>query len=364
MSPSTTAKPAAPDTRDCKEAEVLAIQPTDPTEIQKAELRKSEKTPNEEGEEEAQSTSKYNEILRVQICEGGYRSSEEYVYVRGRGRGRYVCEECGIRCKKPSMLRKHIRLHTDARPYVCQHCNFAFKTKGNLTKHMKSKAHGKRCPEGTAPGPVLSEPDTEEAGGPEESFTAAEVTEEHQFSDAEDTDEEDDDNEEADEETSQSSASSVRISVCSEGPGCPGSIALVKTNESRQPSPSTSSYVETTTAAMSTSPICSLSPGLSLSPGRPCSPRRDASPLRCLSTRLSLSPSPCQSSLSPSTRPVSPFSLRHLSPVRAISPICPMSPSSPQSSSFGASLTVQQRVYRHRELTKSSNNTVNSKGKP
>ncbi|KAM9434987.1 transcription factor HIVEP3 isoform 2-T3 [Clarias gariepinus] len=362
MSPSTAAKPAAPDTRDCKEAEVLAIQPKDPTEIQKAELRKSEKTPKEEGEEEAQSTSKYNEILRVQICEGG--SSEEYVYVRGRGRGRYVCEECGIRCKKPSMLRKHIRLHTDARPYVCQHCNFAFKTKGNLTKHMKSKAHGKRCPEGTAPGPVLSEPDTEEADGPEESFTAPEVAEEHQFSDAEDTDEEDDDNEEADEETSQSSASSVRISVCSEVPGCSGPTALVKTNESRQPSPSTSSYVETTTAAMSSSPICSLSPGLTVSPGHPGSPRRDASPLRCLSPRLSLSPSPCQSSLSPSTRPVSPFSLRHLSPVRAISPICPMSPSSPQSSSFGASLTVQQRVYNHRELTKSSNSTVNFKGKP
>lgn len=29
---------------------------------------------------------------------------------------------------------------------------------------MKSKAHGKRCPEGTTPGPVLSEPDTEEGG--------------------------------------------------------------------------------------------------------------------------------------------------------------------------------------------------------
>ncbi|XP_034157532.1 transcription factor HIVEP3 isoform X2 [Pangasianodon hypophthalmus] len=364
MPPSTVGKPAAPDTRDRKEAEVHAIQPIDPTEIQKAELRKAEKTPKEEGEEEAQSTSKYNEILRVQICEGG--SSEEYVYVRGRGRGRYVCEECGIRCKKPSMLRKHIRLHTDARPYVCQHCNFAFKTKGNLTKHMKSKAHGKRCPEGTTPGPVLSEPDTEEGGGAEESFIVPEVTEEHQFSDAEDTDEEEDDNEEADEETSQSSASSVRISVCSEGPGCQSAsnpAVLVKTNESRQLRPNTSSYVETTTAAMSSSPICSLSPGLHLSPGRPCSPRRDVSPLRCLSPRLSLSPSPCQSSLSPSTRPVSPFSLRHLSPVRAISPICPKSPSSPQSSSFGASVTVQQRASRHRDLTKFSTNTVNSKGK-
>lgn len=59
-----------------------------------------------------------------------YKSNEEYIYVRGRGRGRYVCEECGIRCKKPSMLKKHIRTHTDVRPYVCKHCHFAFKTKG------------------------------------------------------------------------------------------------------------------------------------------------------------------------------------------------------------------------------------------
>lgn len=261
---------------------------------------------------------------------------------------------------------------------------------------MKSKAHGKRCPEGTTPGPVLSEPDTEEGGacktnifhniiakctklikertkgnyamfipvgGAEESFIAPEATEEHQFSDAEDTDEEEDDNEEADEETSQSSASSVRISVCSGSQSASNPAALVKKNESRQPSPNTSSYVETTTKAMSPSPICSLSPGIHLSPGRPCSPQRDVSPLRCLSPRLSLSPSPCQSSLSPSTRPVSPFSLRHLSPVRAISPICPTSPSSPQSSSFGASVTIQQRLCGHSDLTKSSTNTVNSKGK-
>lgn len=55
---------------------------------------------------------------------GGYESNEDYTYVRGRGRGRYVCSECGIRCKKPSMLKKHIRTHTDVRPYTCQHCSF------------------------------------------------------------------------------------------------------------------------------------------------------------------------------------------------------------------------------------------------
>lgn len=59
-----------------------------------------------------------------------FKSNEEYVYVRGRGRGKYICEECGIRCKKPSMLRKHIRTHSDVRPYHCTHCNFSFKTKG------------------------------------------------------------------------------------------------------------------------------------------------------------------------------------------------------------------------------------------
>ncbi|CAG2163324.1 unnamed protein product, partial [Oppiella nova] len=92
---------------------------------------------------------------RVRIFEGGFKSNEDYTYVRGRGRGKYVCEECGIRCKKPSMLKKHIRTHTDLRPYSCRHCAFAFKTKGNLTKHMKSKAHHKKCVEmGIIPVPI------------------------------------------------------------------------------------------------------------------------------------------------------------------------------------------------------------------
>lgn len=51
-------------------------------------------------------------------------NSEEYTYIRGRGRGKYICQECGIRCKKPSMLKKHIRTHTDLRPYTCSYCEF------------------------------------------------------------------------------------------------------------------------------------------------------------------------------------------------------------------------------------------------
>ncbi|XP_062841471.1 transcription factor HIVEP3 [Trichomycterus rosablanca] len=353
MPSSTVMKPVAPDSKEPKGPEVnvnISIN----LQSQKSPTKK-ENILKQEGEEEPRSTSKY-EIPRVQICEGGYRSSEEYVYVRGRGRGRYVCEECGIRCKKPSMLRKHIRLHTDARPYVCQHCNFAFKTKGNLTKHMKSKAHGKRCPEGTPPGPLLSEPETEEGGGVKALLSVSEVTEDHQFSDADETDdEENDENEEGDEEASQSSSTSMNTSQFSEDPKSSAIAALAKINKSRLPAPPSPNTAS--------SPIRSLSPGLRLSPCLSSSPRREVSPLRCLSPRLSLSPSPCQSSLSPSNRPVSPFSARHLSPVRAMSPIHPMSPSSPLSSIVGATITVQQRASRHRDLSKTSPSRLVSKAK-
>ncbi|KAM3830095.1 transcription factor HIVEP3 [Vipera latastei] len=153
--------------------------------------------------------TKRGEPTRIKIFEGGYKSNEEYVYVRGRGRGKYVCEECGIRCKKPSMLKKHIRTHTDVRPYVCKYCNFAFKTKGNLTKHMKSKAHSKKCQEMGVLASTLGELEPEE-GTTEDLFQDSEGQEgselpEHQFSDLEesgddDDDDDDDDNDEEEDE--------------------------------------------------------------------------------------------------------------------------------------------------------------------
>ncbi|XP_069866645.1 transcription factor HIVEP2 [Dipodomys merriami] len=151
--------------------------------------------------------SKQTEPIRIKIFEGGYKSNEDYVYVRGRGRGKYICEECGIRCKKPSMLKKHIRTHTDVRPYVCKLCNFAFKTKGNLTKHMKSKAHMKKCLELGVSMTSVDDTETEEAENMEDLHKAAEkhsmssISTDHQFSDAEESDGEDgDDNDDDDED--------------------------------------------------------------------------------------------------------------------------------------------------------------------
>ncbi|XP_046648974.1 transcription factor HIVEP3-like isoform X2 [Daphnia pulicaria] len=153
----------------------------------------------------AQAQTKPVQPKRVRIFAGGYKSTEDYTYVRGRGRGRYVCEECGIRCKKPSMLKKHIRTHTDLRPYTCRQCNFSFKTKGNLTKHMKSKAHHKKCTElGIVPVPTT----VDEANIDEDSLARQETLKKMKLaggsgnegdSDLDDDEDEDEDDEEDEE---------------------------------------------------------------------------------------------------------------------------------------------------------------------
>ncbi|XP_031730679.1 zinc finger protein 40 isoform X3 [Anarrhichthys ocellatus] len=174
------------------------------------------------------------EPRRVKIFDGGYKSNEEYIYVRGRGRGKYICEECGIRCKKPSMLRKHIRTHSDVRPYHCVHCNFSFKTKGNLTKHMKSKAHSKKCMEMGVPEGLIEDQDAEDSGDRSQVSSADRQDSEGDDSDGPD-DEENDDNEEEEEDSQAESGLSTNPSVCaspqhiaSKEPEVPPSTLLAK----------------------------------------------------------------------------------------------------------------------------------------
>lgn len=151
-----------------------------------------------------------SEPRRIKIFDGGYKSNEDYVYVRGRGRGKYICEECGIRCKKPSMLKKHIRTHTDVRPYHCTYCNFSFKTKGNLTKHMKSKAHSKKCVDlGISVG-LIDEQDTEESDE-KQRFGCERSGFDLEESDG--PDEDDNDNEEDDDDSQAESGLSAAPSV-------------------------------------------------------------------------------------------------------------------------------------------------------
>ncbi|XP_054724759.1 LOW QUALITY PROTEIN: uncharacterized protein LOC129235099 [Uloborus diversus] len=180
--------------------------------ISDGDVNNSDEDDDEDCQDDGTDSSQAVPPKRVKIFEGGFKSNEDYTYVRGRGRGKYVCEECGIRCKKPSMLKKHIRTHTDLRPYKCKHCSFAFKTKGNLTKHMKSKAHHKKCTElGIVPVPTT----TDDSQIDEEALAKQERIEKKkpQFSDGEDADDDDDDDDsdESDDEC-ESDTSSMIIS--------------------------------------------------------------------------------------------------------------------------------------------------------
>uniref|UniRef100_A0A3Q2DEH4 Transcription factor HIVEP3-like n=1 Tax=Cyprinodon variegatus TaxID=28743 RepID=A0A3Q2DEH4_CYPVA len=320
----------------------------------------------EKREEEAPSTSKQGEPSWVRIFEGGYRSNDDYVYVRGRGRGKYICGECGIRCKKPSMLKKHIRTHTDVRPYICKHCNFAFKTKGNLTKHMKSKAHGKKCQAVGVSEASLDEPESEETGTSvrmgrhitrsEEHVFGSEEQEEHQFSDVEESDEEEDDDEDdeeeedEEEEEEESTSHEDPPSSCSSdtNPSTGGHTSGGRRSERGTSDPDPGPPQEPAprgvwpgrrTASPGRRRALYSRRGWKGSP-RAFSPSNEScSPSRSLSPRLELS-SPIHS-LSPRTdlsspsRHVSPSPERRPSPVRAHSPLHPISSSCYRPSTIG-----------------------------
>ncbi|XP_070691123.1 transcription factor HIVEP3 isoform X2 [Pempheris klunzingeri] len=350
MAPTPTKSKVAPaSSRTPRVSEVHATPPITLTKVK--DQQQHEKEENKEmKEEEGPSTSKQSEASRVRIFEGGYKSNEEYVYVRGRGRGKYICGECGIRCKKPSMLKKHIRTHTDVRPYICKHCNFAFKTKGNLTKHMKSKAHGKKCQAMGVSESSLDEPESEETGS-DERVCGSEEQEEHQFSDVEES-EDDDDNDDDDDEEEESASHDDPQSSCSSDthPSTGGHSSCSRhsqqgTPESEPPGLSPSPGQEPPPRGVWPSRRAA-SPGsrraLFSRRGWKASPRafspssESCSPSRSLSPRLELS-SPIHS-LSPRTelsspsRHVSPSPERGPSPIRPLSPLLPILPSCYRSS--------------------------------
>ncbi|XP_063055120.1 transcription factor HIVEP3 [Engraulis encrasicolus] len=354
-------------------SEVRSAPPSTPVKV-KEEPSQEKKETKAKPEEDLPSTSKQSEPPRIRIFEGGYKSNEEYVYVRGRGRGKYVCGECGIRCKKPSMLKKHIRTHTDVRPYVCKHCNFAFKTKGNLTKHMKSKAHSKKCLELGVSGSSLDDPS--ETGGSEDPAFGCEDAEDHQFSDVDDSDEgeeHEDEEEDEDEEEGDCSSHDDPPSSCStdtrpstSGQSDSGSLAL---DLPEHPSCFTPSGAGSSSSYDYPSPRRPWPGGGGSSAGgggtRAASPgskramysrRRcwEASPrafspategggsgssLHSLSPRMELSPPSRHLSPSPERGPSpsptsggsSAGSIRPLSPLRPMSPMSPMSPMRPLS---------------------------------
>lgn len=347
MAPTPAKSKVAPaSSRTPRVSEVHATPPSTLTKVKDPQPDKEEN--KEMREEEEPSTSKQSEPPCVRIFEGGYKSNEEYVYVRGRGRGKYICGECGIRCKKPSMLKKHIRTHTDVRPYICKHCNFAFKTKGNLTKHMKSKAHGKKCQAMGVSESSLDEPESEETAGSDERVCGSEEQEEHQFSDVEES--EDDDDNDGDDDEEEGSASHDDPSSCSSDtlpstgghsscsrrsqqgtpdPEAPGP-SLGQEHSPRGVWPSRRAASPGSRRALFSRRGWKASPRAFSPSSESCSPSRSLSPRLELSSPIhSLSP---RTELSSPSQHVSPSPERGPSPIRPLSPLRPISPSCYRSS--------------------------------
>lgn len=49
----------------------------------------------------------------------------------------HSCNICNYQCAYRSVLKRHMRIHTQDKPYSCKHCNFKCSRASYLKQHMK-----------------------------------------------------------------------------------------------------------------------------------------------------------------------------------------------------------------------------------
>ena len=59
-----------------------------------------------------------------------YGKCNSYMWLK-----KHICGFCGLRCLRPSELKRHERIHTGEKPFACQYCDKKYTLKHSLTVH-------------------------------------------------------------------------------------------------------------------------------------------------------------------------------------------------------------------------------------